>query len=48
MHEQNEKFDKKIASIKKKKKTKTEILELNTITEDSIESFKSRLNMQKK
>lgn len=45
MHEQNEKFDKKIASVKKKQ---TEILELNTITEDSIESFKSRFNMQKK
>ena len=41
MHEQNEKFNKEIKTVKK---NEIEILELKTELKNSIENFKSRLN----
>lgn len=50
MHEQNEKFDKKTVTIRKKKKQQqTETLQLkNTITELKNRVLKVELTMQKK
>lgn len=49
MHEQNEKFDKKTVTIRKKKQQQTETLQLkNTITELKNRVLKVELTMQKK